>query len=117
MRDHDGLDEVITMRGMRTIASRSHWSSLAGCTSRENTIQFRMANVGSRFRQRAVRGGPAINALRVPRAADVKAEARRVRAPRGALTSESTGRPSSSPALVCNRQDCRTQIAEQPLFP
>jgi hypothetical protein len=33
----------------RTIASRSHPSSLAGSTSRENTIQFRIANVGSRF--------------------------------------------------------------------
>ena len=31
----------------RTIASRSHPSSLVGCTSRENTIHSRMATVGS----------------------------------------------------------------------
>jgi hypothetical protein len=30
----------------RTIAARSHRSSLVGCTSRENTIQFRMATWG-----------------------------------------------------------------------
>jgi hypothetical protein len=33
----------------RTIASRSHRSSLVGCTSRENTIQFRMTTWGRSF--------------------------------------------------------------------
>jgi hypothetical protein len=48
----------------RTIPSRSHLSSLVGCTSRENTIQSRMANVGSVFVVQAAEQTAHPNAVR-----------------------------------------------------
>src|SRR5262249_32688506 len=96
----------------RTIAQRSHPSSLVVSTSREDTIQFRMASgIAVSFTR-----GPAAIANDARRAVGVKTAARRVRAERGVWTPSSTGLHSAAVGPSLNWQKRCIYFGEEPFF-
>src|SRR4029077_10787603 len=99
----------------RTIAQRSH-AVLPKCGNSERTPSAPLMASGIAFSSFPGSQGPAVNADCALRAVGVKAEARRGRAQRGALTPRAQGLPFTAAGPSFNCQKPCIQSGEEPFF-